>query len=149
MIRIFFITTLFCFFNCTFKNNPVKMKIRLIAARFFIFFLIKNITSRSWLPFIFAILYLGGILIMFMILSSFLPNRKIKNNIGRKVFLWLALASALPSRLIYTCHTANLKAFIEEKINFIFITLWILGIFFGFILILRDCRISIRSMTII
>ena len=56
--------------------NPVKMAILLILIRAFTFLLLGIHTSSVWFSIIFLMLFTGGILIMFMILSSILPNEK-------------------------------------------------------------------------
>lgn len=58
--------------------HPVKIRIRLVILRLVIFIFIYSKTSRSWYPILFFLIFIGGILMIFIILSSVLPNEKTK-----------------------------------------------------------------------
>lgn len=59
-----------------FALNPVKLTIILMIYSSIITLRLWHMTAATWFPLIFYILFIGGILIMFIILSSGIPNEK-------------------------------------------------------------------------
>lgn len=59
-------------------NNPVNLSINLIILRTCLIFEIYVMKRERWFPILFYILFLGGILVIFLILSSVSPNEKPK-----------------------------------------------------------------------
>lgn len=56
--------------------NPIKIARGLLAARVFMAMTIQITLGIRWMPIIYILLFTGGILITFIILSSLIPNEK-------------------------------------------------------------------------
>lgn len=57
-------------------KNPVKLRIILICLSITLFFMMSLKTGQVWFPTLIFLIFIGGILMIFMILSSVLPNEK-------------------------------------------------------------------------
>lgn len=128
--------------------NPVKVTILLILMRILNFFIIHVQTASTWFPIIFLIMFTGGILMMFIILSSILPNepaKKIKNFIIIIViFIATTPFMAYASRTTFIPST---KWFLTSSpILWGTITL-VSAYFLSFITILSKNKSSLRSRT--
>lgn len=77
ILKALFIILLMKLITC---NNPVKIRLMLTTISFIIIVIIKEMSGMSWIPLILSMLFTGGILIMFIILSSITPNEPIKKN---------------------------------------------------------------------
>lgn len=126
--------------------NPIKIRIIIIFIRSFTFILIRNIIGRRWFPLIFYILFLGGILIIFIVLSSLIPNEKsIKNKLSWTTILILALITTAIHLPLTNNFRRQLKWFIQSTYNLYIIILLILLYFIRFIYLLSQEKITLRS----
>lgn len=125
-------------------RNPIIIATNILFIRLVSFFIIKTESSLSIFPSIFTLLFTGGILIIFMTLSSLIPNIEMK-----KIIL-------LPFIYFYFFCFTNEKFLFQNfsgtdfKANFVgfsllFLVFIILTYFFCFIFFLSKSKESIRS----
>lgn len=69
-----FIIVFFNFFILI--NHPLFLRLLLILITIIIITRVFNSSFNIWFSFILCIIYLGGVLILFIYISSFLPNKK-------------------------------------------------------------------------
>lgn len=74
-IRLMSILTIFLIIASK-SANPVKTSLAILGVRVFIFLQMRILSGTSWVPVLMVLLFMGGIIIMFIILSSVLPNEK-------------------------------------------------------------------------
>ena len=131
------------------STNPVKVRTFILFLRIIIFFTIYFKSSQTWIPILILLLFIGGIIIIFIILSSILPNEKtikIKNLylIILPIFLAIILKeSTFPTEKLNT----EIKSFLSTGINFYTILLLILIYFLASISILSVEQSPIRSIS--
>lgn len=128
------------------NSNPVKIGIALIVLRALLLLILTVEKRNIWIPRIFFILFIGGILIIFMILSSLRPNEK---SIKIKISVGIII-------LILTAVTNFHNEFSQERIritksilNSIFsttgITILLVAYFLTFISILNKRKNTLRT----
>lgn len=146
IVRITIIIIILILIN---SNNPIKTRFIILSSSALIFLLVKTKTGQTWIPLIFFILFIGGILIVFIILSSILPNEKsIKIKIPKTFFLIL-ITSIILEPIIITEKTnlsPEIKRFISTGYTLALIIRVILIYFFGSISINKNEDQSIRSI---
>lgn len=141
MITIVMITTM-----ASGSSNPVKIRIVLTILSSGIFLKIK-MNGNSWYPILFFLIFIGGILIMFIILSSVLPNEKseIKKKVMETIILVL-LAGMFDMTWEMRSQTGGRKAFLQSSNSFFFLTAVIVLYFFLSIKIVSEEEITLRSI---
>lgn len=72
------------------SKNPLKIRVLILVTTIIIFLKIRIEAGRSWFSSIITILFAGGILIIFIILSSLQPNEKIEK-LKFKIFIPLLI----------------------------------------------------------
>lgn len=130
------------------SNNPIKTRFSILISASCIFLFLKINSSTIWIPLIFFILFTGGILIIFIILSSVLPNEKtIKVKYSKVVIILIILLSFSSIKIngIEGIH-GQMKRFISSGLNLIVITLIILIYFFNAINLNSKEETPMRSL---
>ena len=130
------------------SNNPIKSRFLILLATSLIFLTIKLRISDTWYPIIFFLLFTGGILIIFIILSSVLPNEKTKKIKIRKLFIITIIIVVILNyrkKINIARNLKEIKRFLNSRINFIFILALILIYFFYSINLNTTEEYSIRS----
>lgn len=142
------ILTITCFItliSISKKENPISISIKLILVTINLFTIISISTRRVWFPLILIILLLGGILVIFTILSSLIPNEKIKKEKPSMIY---CIFFRIPI-IIKKSETTNIfkdnKTFIEERPTFIIILFIILFYFLRFVTIINKEDTPIRN----
>lgn len=130
-------------------NSPIKVRIRLMGLRGFIFIIVGVKTGSSWFPLLIFLLFVGGILIIFIILSSIIPNENLKPvNYG---ILAAIIGSLEFARINHPNLNRNLSkglvALVGESRIILFILSLITLYFFSMILIIKREQIPIRNVT--
>lgn len=129
-------------------KNPIKIRILILIGTSIIFLLIHLNTGNVWFPLIFFILFTGGILIIFIILASILPNEKVWKIKTPKTFItWFFLATliGIQKNTVFKRNFIDLKSILSSGVVFTLITLIILVYFFTSIRLNRAEQYSIRS----
>lgn len=129
--------------------NPIKVRISVLIARAIIFLIMRTITGTSWFPLVLIVLFIGGIIMIFIILSSILPNEK---RLKRKFALVIILTSIilLTSRswaLTAERVSFNRKIYLSRRINFFVVMAIILFYFLARIRVLRSEKTPMRRVT--
>lgn len=145
---IFFLIIFFLFFLSG-STNPVKLIVRLLAIRRGVFWVAAVNKSRIWIRRVFLIIFIGGILIMFMILSSLLPNEKRLKNKKTKslafiVFIARACNMATPRK--ERGLTQEIQLIFLSNGRFEILVIVILVYFFCFIYMVTKENSRIRSL---
>lgn len=143
------LTILICTNIIIFIKNPVKIRIILIILRLTIFFLIYLRSGIVWFPILFSLLFIGGILIIFIILSSILPNEKrTKIHIMRTIILSNLILFTQHSKIEESLITGKfIKRFLSRNNSFNLLILILILYFFSTITILCKVELPIRSVT--
>jgi hypothetical protein len=132
------------------SKNPIKTRFFILISAGLIFLVLKIETGIVWIPLIFFLLFTGGILLIFMILSSVLPNEKtIKIKFSKVRILVLALVAIIPRSFIRGGKEeleSHIKRFLSSGTNIILITRIILLYFFNSIQINTTEEYSMRSL---
>lgn len=128
-------------------TNPVKIRIILLVLRIVIFFIIALESGIIWFPVLFALLFIGGILIIFIILSSILPNEK---RLKIKIFMMSIPVAIYLSRtsgkIIDIRISAKVsKRFLRSRHTFYFLIIILILYFFCTIRMLCKNEIPMRS----
>lgn len=125
-------------FAVPFIKSPIKMIGILIQARAWIFVCIWMWTSSSWMPIIFFLIFMGGIIILFIMVSSILPNEK-SEKIKYIIIFVLPLTFVIElSKTIRVRNLLDFKWFSQMYTNLYFLCLIILLYFFAFIYIISS-----------
>lgn len=132
-----------------YHTNPVKIRLSILFLSS-MFMVVMSTYSRSILvPVIFYLLFIGGILILFIIISSITPNEKsIKLSIDYKaiiVIIRLVLASCIRLQSPRSTAVAQRKWFLTSNIRFVIALCLVIVYFVIFLKLLRDKKTSIRS----
>lgn len=130
------------------SKNPVKISVITLLVALRIFICITVQTGRRWIRVISALLFRGGILIMFMILSRFHPNET-SSKINFKNVLTIAIIVSpigwlRRGSIIRTQRGGSMKIFYQEARTRIVLTLLIIIYFIVFLKILRKEKARIR-----
>lgn len=127
------------------RTNPVKISLNLSFLSLIIFFVIYLNSRQVWFPFMFVLIFMGGIMIMFMILSSILPNEKSSKN-----FLRLPMILVVLSTLNFSNYQTQssipkqLECMINSNTSMILMMILILAYFFSSIKIASKEESPIR-----
>lgn len=130
--------------------NPVKTRVAILSTGVILMLLSSHISGSSWIPILILILFMGGIIIIFIILSSILPNEpriKLKNPLTYLLTLVVVVSIiSLPlnsgGQIIKT-----IRAFLLSGQNFYIIISLIFLYFVGSIRILRTEQTPIRVLS--
>ena len=92
LLSVFFIYTMMG------AKNLLKLSLTLLMVSSLIFFRIALICGSTWMPTIFFLLFMGGILVLFILISSILPNERMnKSYLSKSVLMvgtvWVFLDS--------------------------------------------------------
>lgn len=129
--------------------NPVKIRIILIMLRNFLFLNLFLKRRISWFPTIFLIIFTGGILMIFIIVSSIIPNQKpIKFKISMTVLIARSIIALIEMKNTKELTTTfrSLKWNMERIFYIARLTSLIILYFFTFIRILSIEKRSMRSI---
>lgn len=142
LILILIIILSFTYLN----KRPIKLLTILIFLRIILFLNIYSKSGQAWLPIVIFIIFSGGIIIIFIIVSSFLPN---KNKGIIKKFLWLIIVLTLffciNKEYTKECsHTLTIE-FLRCYRNILILIFLIRVFFLGSILIISKSKTPIRS----
>lgn len=139
---------IFLFFSFNSLQNPLNFSVKLTFLTIVLFFHLYILTSR-WFPLILSMLILGGILVIFSVLSSLIPNEKIVKEKYLFFFfrLILRIFLFLLEKLNYFPIFKMNKSFIEEYRIFFLIISIILFYFFRFVSIISLQEGSMRKFT--
>lgn len=149
MITITIVAIYLLTFYSVGTKNPVKLRFILVLLRAMVFLIMNLGTGTRWFPIIFILLFTGGILIIFMILSSILPNEKPgkiwkpTRIIFTVTILICFLGKTSQENLIHN----SVKAFISRgSVYWILISLLLLY-FFSVILIVKRKKLPMRTLS--
>lgn len=139
LIVIFSFFLLFCL-------NPVKMGFLLIFFRLLNFFVIFFSSGGSWFPLIFTLLFIGGVMVLFMVISSLFSNEKTDNYSFILIsFAFLLIRFLMFSFCQFVVFGLENKIFITVGFNFSFMVSLVLGYFFLFLFFISFEKASLRS----
>lgn len=129
--------------------NPVKIRIILILLRSTLFRIFYLNNTRSWFPIIYFIIFIGGIIITFVILCAVIPNEK---TLKTKKIIFSTIIIII---LTFFCLQINIsrenqiihqiKWFFQSRLTFEILILMILRYFLSFIFILSKETSRLRS----
>lgn len=130
------------------SSNPVKTRVAILALRITIFFQMRATTGASWIPILITILFIGGIIIMFIILSAVLPNEK---RMRVKSFFVLTLALTITTLEFGWGVTGRVRAekykrFLISGVNFWAMIILILTYFIARMSSLNSEETPIRTL---
>lgn len=149
MIRLSIITTSAVGIAAITSRNPLKISVWLILIRSIVFYVSHLIMGITWIPIILFLLFIGGILIIFIILSSLIPNEKSKKAkfiiIPMIIFFVCGITLTKVSNSIINY---ELKWSIVRRINIIRLIIIVLIYFLRFIYIISVENIQIRNSII-
>nr|YP_009351816.1 NADH dehydrogenase subunit 6 [Rhinotergum shaoguanense]AQQ72855.1 NADH dehydrogenase subunit 6 [Rhinotergum shaoguanense] len=132
-----------------FSNNPVKAMMSLLMLSSITAIMMFNFSSMAWFPSIFYLLFMGGILMVFMIMSSIMPNEKmskIKNIfLVTAVIMLITLNMAENAKIEELMFNSQLKWFMMCNQNILMATILIMVYFFMFIKQVSKEKSSLRS----
>lgn len=143
MIISFFILFLFLFMEA---SSLINVIILMIFLRILLLSIIWVTRIRCWFTSIFSLLFIGGILVIFIVISSLFPNRKIYFSFHyKKIFLFFLFFSILFSTPAYICiDVLRLKSLVFSFRNFISMICVILIYFFCFLYFISKDKLSLR-----
>lgn len=125
--------------------NPMKIIYLLMCIGFNLFTLIYCLVGSSLFPVIILIIFIGGILIAFMIVTSILPNEPLKKNTASNItairLLLIVVFIVAPNQAA----TYKYKSIFLRNINTIIIVIIILAYFIGFIYLIYTTKITLRT----
>lgn len=127
-----------------YSGRPVKLIINLLKVCLLISYFLIEARTVSWFPLIYLILIAGGVLIIFIILSSLIPNIPMRKTKIRT--LLVAIVIAYPWAQIEAEVTMpSLTAWFEESVVIAGTTLIMLYYFFAFVKLVGRRNIPLRS----
>lgn len=130
------------------SKNPIKIRLLILLSVSIIFSVLRTNTGNVWFPLLFFVLFTGGILIIFIILSSILPNEKaLKRKMPKILIIWIIVWSLIERKkeIFFPRDHNIIKGTLTSGIIFPFITLTILIYFFRSIRFNNREEYSIRS----
>nr|YP_009228529.1 NADH dehydrogenase subunit 6 [Epitrimerus sabinae]ALK03792.1 NADH dehydrogenase subunit 6 [Epitrimerus sabinae] len=128
----------------SYSGSPVKLIMNLLKVCLLISYFLMEASTVSWFPLIYLMLMAGGVLIMFMILSSLMPN--IPMGKTKMSTLLVAMVIAYPWAQIEAEVTMpSLTAWFEESVVMAGTTLMMLYYFFAFVKLVGSGNIPLRS----
>lgn len=140
--------TLISSLNVVFLTNPVKVRITLLIVRIAIFLSLIIKRGESWFPILFSMLFIGGILIIFIILSSISPNEKsIKLLFLSIPVIILIILTFQENKILENREIHKFpKRFLDSRSRFSFIILILILYFFSAIIILSKVETPMRRV---
>lgn len=147
MVRILNFMVLMIAANLIKTKNPIKIRIFLTLIRIALFSFLSLNKGSCWISIIFYILFIGGILVIFIILSSLSPNESsLKIKTSRTILIILAL---MKIQAIKMQPIEIIQALIKNSLRnwpiIIIVRSLIIIFFFSFLMILSREKTSIRS----
>lgn len=149
MIFLFCSICLISLFLILSPLSPVKLALSLIVVRMMLFLEVYIFNSRVWMASIYIIIFVGGIIVMFMIMVSLLPNEK-NLKMGKLILISFLVVLPLSRGLLRdvqmeNClnHTSKVIFFSNERFETLIIV--ILLYFFSFLAILSKETSTLRS----
>lgn len=131
------------------SDRPVKLRILMIFIRIYLFLTVIKRTGNVWFPMMYTLLVVGGIVLMFIILSSVLPNRTIKKEKYkvRITFIWImsCYVYSLQRRSIST-EIAIIKQVLSAHQNMVVMMTLIILYFLSFIYVLSRKKERIQAV---
>lgn len=129
--------------------NPIKTRVSILVTGAVILQISRRHSGTCWITILILLLFMGGIIIIFMILSSILPNEKtikIKNPI---ILIWILALTLIYWRAPIEGGSIGerTKSFLSSGQNFYVIITLILIFFVGRMRTLRSERTPMRSLT--
>lgn len=127
-----------------FLKTPIKIMRFMVAARLIVFISAWYNAATSWLPLIYFLIFTGGITLLFIMVSSILPNEKSRKS---SLFLTLGAASIVAPLILLRNLNINfitLKWRLQSYFEIIFLCIIIGAYFFMFIYILGTKGASIN-----
>lgn len=151
MITGLILTTLWMIVNATLSKNPMKICLTIIAASLIVFAYIYILSGITWFPLIIYILFTGGILIIFIVVSSVRPNKKLdKEPIKPMVIILMAtlilITVDLRPRELKEPQINQVKWFLNKKETLTGIIVLIIRYFASFITFLSKHSTSLRTI---
>lgn len=133
------------------RKNPVKLRIIIMITASLIFFIIWINRRSAWFPSILMLLFTGGILVIFIILSSFHPNEgtsklKMKRVLTLVTVLFLIKIYPIAGNYAQINCLESIKVWFQNIQTGISLTSLILIYFIVFIRILKKEENSIRIL---
>lgn len=146
MITIIWSLIAFLSIIATKAFNPVKLTCILLLISSAMFLCISLTQGITWFPIVFFILFVGGILVIFIILSSAIPNEK-ASKFKMKLVALASFSFMLGSPAVYRFPAITLSkwALLDSQIAIV-ITLALLIYFFSFLKIVRTKKAPIRKI---
>ena len=83
MMRILICLITLLILQSSLSKRPMKLRVMLMMIRRIIFTYIRLKTGSTWFPLLIFLIFIGGILIIFIILCAVIPNEKRKKEITR------------------------------------------------------------------
>lgn len=130
------------------SGNPLKTRVSILGARIIIFTYIQWVSRGVWIPTLMILLFIGGIIIIFIILSSIIPNEKSIKSKGASFILFLTTLFILvgPQRASKEAMPIEAKNFLIRGENFWVMTLIILIFFLASMRILSSEQTPMRTL---
>nr|WRQ18287.1 NADH dehydrogenase subunit 6 [Onukigallia sp.] len=97
-------------------KNPMSMGVTLLMQTIMMIILMNKITSSSWFPMITFLMMIGGLMILFMYMSSIASNEKFKMNI-KLITLMMLLMITTDEMMINTQTTENQSMMINDNLE--------------------------------
>lgn len=130
-------------------SNPIKTRIAILLIGGLMIQISSSISGASWISILILMLFMGGIIMMFIILASILPNEKglkVKNPlVYALIVIFLVIFSRAP--ITGAIGGSVTKTFLTSGQNFYMIMRLILLFFIGRIRTLSTENTPMRSIT--
>lgn len=149
MIFFFYLLSLVSLVLVLSPLSPVKLRATLIVVRSLLFLEIYVAGSRMWIAGIFIIIFIGGIIVIFIIVTSLLPNEK---NLKVKRLLLLSCSLiVLIGRVTFT--DLQVENYVNQRSKIVFFSnerfevliIVIILYFFSFLMIVTKETSTLRS----
>lgn len=146
MISLFF---LFFSFTFIYTCSTPFILILIMFISLIIFNTLWSFSGYTWFPLILALLFVGGILVIFMVISSLFPNSKnFLQQLGRfKIFSFISLSIFFLFYFpftIFSFECFSIKTIILRGGNFLSLGFIILCYFFCFLYFISKDKVSLR-----
>lgn len=131
------------------NKNPVKIAVTILFFSTTVFNLMGIQIGSNWIRIILFLIFTGGILITFIVLSSLMPNISFTTSLSNKRFYIIFIILAVLITFNYRINSTRLRSIKEINLiagNLFFFTTLILGYFFGFLWVVRSLKGSIRTL---
>nr|YP_010478213.1 NADH dehydrogenase subunit 6 [Nesophrosyne ogradyi]UVI59657.1 NADH dehydrogenase subunit 6 [Nesophrosyne ogradyi] len=91
-------------------KTPMSMGVMLLILTAVSTFLMTNILTTAWIPMIMFLMLIGGLLILFMYMSSIVPNEKFTTNILMVIIPTLVFIMPLESMMVESLMNESLMS---------------------------------------